>query len=73
MAVAQATAAGLIQPLAWELPYAAGTALKGNKIKKKKKKERKKENSRIARAALGHMVHVPSVLHTEQNFLNFAI
>ena len=31
----------LIQPLAWELPYAAGVALKRPK-KKKKKKERKK-------------------------------
>ena len=29
-------AAALIQPLAWELPYAAGATLK--KIKKKKKK-----------------------------------
>ena len=33
-------AVALIQPLAWELPYAAGAALKR---KKKKKKERKKK------------------------------
>ena len=32
-------AEALIQPLAWELPYAAGVALK----KKKKRKERKKK------------------------------
>ena len=30
-------AAALIQPLAWQLPYAAGTALKMKKKKKKKK------------------------------------
>ena len=28
----------LIQPLAWELPYGTGVALKGKKKKKKKKK-----------------------------------
>ena len=31
-------AIALIRPLAWELPYAAGEALKGKKKKKKKKK-----------------------------------
>ena len=31
-----------IRPLAWEPPYAAGTALKGQKKTKKEKKERKK-------------------------------
>ena len=36
-------AVALIQPLAWELPYAAGTALKSQNGKKKKKK-RIKEN-----------------------------
>ena len=30
-----------IRPLAWELPYAAGAALKGLKTKKKKKKKYK--------------------------------
>ena len=30
------TAAALIQPLAWELPYALGVALKGKKTKNKK-------------------------------------
>ena len=34
-------ATALIQPLAWELPYAVGVALK--KPKKKKKKERERE------------------------------
>ena len=29
----------LIQPLAWELPYAAGAALKGPKRKKERKKK----------------------------------
>ena len=32
-------AAALIQPLSWELPYAAGVALKSKKKKKKKKKK----------------------------------
>ena len=31
-------AVALIRPLAWELPYATGTALKSKKKKKKKKK-----------------------------------
>ena len=35
-------AAAQIQSLTWELPHAAGVALKGKK-KKKKKRERKKE------------------------------
>ena len=35
VAVAQEAAAALIQPLAWELPYAAGAALKRKKKKKK--------------------------------------
>ena len=38
-------AVALIQPLAWEPPYAAGEALKKQKKKKKRKKERKKESS----------------------------
>ena len=33
-------AVALTEPLAWELPYAAGTALKKQKNKKTKKKER---------------------------------
>ena len=37
-------AVALIQPLAWELLYAKGTALKKTKKKKKKKKKRKKES-----------------------------
>ena len=36
--------AALIRPLAWELPYAAGVALKKKK-KKKKRKEKKKEKA----------------------------
>ena len=38
----RAAAAVLIQPLAWELPYAAGAALKKDQ-KKKKEKKREKE------------------------------
>ena len=37
VAVAVAKAAALIQPLAQELPYAAGAAVKKRKRKKKKK------------------------------------
>ena len=36
-------AVALIRPLAWELPYAVGVALKSEK-KKKRKKERKKKD-----------------------------
>ena len=36
-------AAALIQPLAWELPYATSAALKRFFLKKKKKKKEKKE------------------------------
>ena len=35
-------ATALIQPLAWEIPYATGAALKRQKKKKKKKKEKEK-------------------------------
>ena len=37
-------ATALIQPLAWECPYATGAALKGQKTKDKKK-EKRKENA----------------------------
>ena len=37
-----------IQPLAWELPYAAGAALKSEKKKKKKKKKEKKKEDFIS-------------------------
>ena len=36
-------AVALIQPLAWDLPYAMGTALKGKKKKKKKKKKKERK------------------------------
>ena len=39
-------AASLIQPLAWELPFAAAAALKRKK-KKKKKRERERERKKI--------------------------
>ena len=38
-------AAARIRPLAWELPYAAGAALKKKKKKGKEKKKRKKKQS----------------------------
>ena len=41
VAVAVASAAALLQPLAWELPYATGAAIKR---KKKKKKEKRKSS-----------------------------
>ena len=37
----------LIRPLAWELPYALGVALKRPKEKKKKKKEPVREHFRL--------------------------
>ena len=42
VAVVEAEAAALIQPLAWEAPYAAGVVLKRPKKKKKKKEKGKK-------------------------------
>ena len=39
-------AVALIRPLAWELPYAMGTALKRKEKKKKKKKEKKKKKKK---------------------------
>ena len=39
-------AAVLFQPLAWELPYDVGVALKKTKKKKKKKKEKKKKRKK---------------------------
>ena len=36
-------ATALIQPLAWESPYATGVALKNKKQKQKPKREREKE------------------------------
>ena len=35
-------AIALIQPLTWELPYAAGVALRSKKKKKKKKKKKRR-------------------------------
>ena len=35
-------ATALIQPLAWEPPYAVGATLKGQKKKKKRKRKRKR-------------------------------
>ena len=37
------SAAALIQPLAWELPYPLGAILKRRKKKKKKRKKKKKK------------------------------
>ena len=37
-------ATALIQPLAWEHPYAASVALKSKKKKKKKREEKKTKN-----------------------------
>lgn len=44
----QASAAALIQPLAWELPYATDAALK-----RKKRKEMQREKERLAYAHWG--------------------
>ena len=42
-AVAVAAGEAPIQPLAWELPYAAGVALKSEKKKKKERKRKRKK------------------------------
>ena len=52
------TAAGWILPLTWELPYAAGLALK-------RKKEKKKKKSVFLDTALGKM---PTVLSGMSGF-----
>ena len=39
-------AAALIRPLAWELPYTMGVALKKDKKREKKEREREKEREK---------------------------
>ena len=56
-------AAALIQPLAWKLPYAAGTALKRKKKKKKKKKRR------ICAPEILHKTQI----HTPVEIMNWSI
>ena len=48
-------ATALIRPLAWEPPYAGGTALERQKTKDKKKKKRKK-NLRIILKLKNHKI-----------------
>ena len=43
VAMARPAAAPLIQPLPWELAYAAGVTLKDKKKKKKERKKKKKK------------------------------
>ena len=47
-------AVALIQPLAWELPYARGVALKRKKKKKKekKRKEKKKKKNEMTKSSI---------------------
>ena len=45
-------AAALIRPLAWELPYAMGVALKRQKDKKRKKRKRKRGSSHCGSAEI---------------------
>ena len=40
-------ATALIRPLAWDLPYAVGVALKSQKKKKEKRKEKKKKTQMV--------------------------
>ena len=47
VAVAVTVAVAPIQPLTWELLYAASTALKSKKKKKKKRQREKEINSRL--------------------------
>ena len=42
-------AAAPMRPLAWELPYTVGAALKRKRKKKKKKKEKRKKEKRNSR------------------------
>ena len=46
-------AAALIQPLAWEPPYAMGAALKKIKLIKKRKRKRKNERNKEALVRTG--------------------
>ena len=53
-------AIALIQPLTWELPYAAGVALRSKKKKKKEKKKegKKKKKERVVKKYFYINVHV---------------
>ena len=53
-------ATALIQPLAWEPPYATGTALKSQKPKAKKKKKKKIQLYKVntfSRSGVQHRAH----------------
>ena len=52
--------AGPIRPLAWELPYATGEALKKAK---KKKKANKKKNPIFIQRTLSNATYMPSFLN----------
>ena len=46
-------AAAPVRPLAWELPYAVGTALKGRKKKKRGRRGRRRRNIFLLRDWVG--------------------
>ena len=51
-----------IRPLAWEPPYAAGVALKGQKTKKEKEKKKKKRKKKKNYQFQGSMRQYQKVL-----------
>ena len=60
-------ATALIQPLAWELPYTAGSALKC----KKKKKKKTPSKLRINSFCFSHLVGLHLFAQAIAGFLNF--
>ena len=54
--VAQVTATVPVRPLAWKLPYAAGTAVKKEEEKKKKEKKRKRKEGEKNDGILGEFL-----------------
>ena len=49
-------AAAPIQPLAWELPYTTGVALKESKKKNKKQKHKKKQKTKQKKASFLQLI-----------------
>ena len=68
LAVVQASATAPIQPLAWELPYAAGAVLKRQKRKKERRKGRKAAPFERAKGHEPHARHETSNPHPQGTF-----
>ena len=65
--------AALIQPLAWELPYAAGVPIKRKKEEKRKGKGKRKEKKRKKKMSFSVSTPCLSAEETEVTLLDFHV